>query len=166
MFLTGAAMTPKRYKYSVGAMCKRQGCSEPVFCRWLCKRHRSQLRHAQDLRRAPWRLCECGCNEMTRAPRFVSGHNSRTLSSAEQSRRGRCNDGAKQRLRGDLHNVWYRVVRGRHEHRAVIERILGRRLKSNEIVHHLDENKRHNKSNNLVLTTRKIHVQIHLWGHA
>lgn len=40
---------------------------------------------------------------------------------------------------------------GRHQHRVVMERTLGRKLKKGEIVHHIDFNKKNNHLNNLIL---------------
>ncbi len=56
---------------------------------------------------------------------------------------------------------WYRKVRGRHEHRTVMEKHLGRKLGPNEIVHHDDEDKRNNDLSNLILTTRPEHARHH-----
>lgn len=54
------------------------------------------------------------------------------------------------------------VKRGnRHEHRVVVEGILGRRLGPDEIVHHKDGNAKNNNPDNLQLTTRKEHIAIH-----
>lgn len=50
---------------------------------------------------------------------------------------------------------------GRHEHRVVMEQRLGRRLESDEIVHHRDEIKSHNAIDNLELTTRRDHARHH-----
>lgn len=59
----------------------------------------------------------------------------------------------------------YKMVGKSHnrkaEHRLVMEQLLGRKLSSNEIVHHKDEDKTNNEPNNLALTTRKGHIEIH-----
>jgi len=47
------------------------------------------------------------------------------------------------------------------EHRYIMEQHLGRKLTSNEIVHHIDGNGRNNKLNNLKLTTRSEHSREH-----
>lgn len=51
---------------------------------------------------------------------------------------------------------------GRHEHRIVAERILGRPLKPGEVVHHIDRNKRNNNPENLmVFPSQTAHVLWH-----
>jgi biotin operon repressor len=46
-------------------------------------------------------------------------------------------------------------------HRRVMEEKLGRKLKSNEIVHHIDGNKLNNNPDNLELTNRSEHINKH-----
>lgn len=56
----------------------------------------------------------------------------------------------------------YAKYYGKHEHRIVAETILGRKLKSGEIVHHIDGNKRNNSIYNiLVLPSQSEHAKLH-----
>jgi hypothetical protein len=56
----------------------------------------------------------------------------------------------------------YTKVDGVHEHRRVAEKMLGRKLKPNEIVHHIDGDKRNNKPENLKVMTQSEHIREHL----
>jgi hypothetical protein len=47
------------------------------------------------------------------------------------------------------------------EHRFVAEAVIGRKLKENEVVHHIDTNKLNNSPENLVVLTRDKHAKIH-----
>ncbi len=51
-----------------------------------------------------------------------------------------------------------RIVR---EHRAIMENFLGRRLSSDEIIHHIDGNPRNNNIENLSIVSRAEHQKIH-----
>ena len=56
----------------------------------------------------------------------------------------------------------YNKYLGRHEHRVVAERMLGRKLKKNEVVHHIDLNKQNNDEKNLVvLPSNSEHSHLH-----
>ena len=55
----------------------------------------------------------------------------------------------------------YEKTYGRHTHRIVAERILGRPLKPGEIVHHIDGNKRNNDPSNLMIMTQSEHARLH-----
>lgn len=65
----------------------------------------------------------------------------------------------QSRLKDD--STYYRKINGMHEHRAVAEYILGRKLASNEIVHHIDRNKRNNRPSNLIVMTQAEHARLH-----
>ena len=49
----------------------------------------------------------------------------------------------------------------RPQHVLFMEEIIGRRLKKNEVVHHIDENKKNNDISNLRLMTRSAHSRLH-----
>jgi len=51
--------------------------------------------------------------------------------------------------------------KGRLEHVVIMELIIGRRLASNECVHHKDENRANNDPENLQLMTRSEHASLH-----
>ena len=56
----------------------------------------------------------------------------------------------------------YIKVNGRHLHRQVVEKVIGRKLLSNEIVHHIDGDKQNNSPDNLQIVSRSEHIKIHL----
>lgn len=47
------------------------------------------------------------------------------------------------------------------EHRVVAENKIGRLLKKNEVVHHVDENKKNNAPENLEVMTKTEHASLH-----
>ena len=55
----------------------------------------------------------------------------------------------------------YTKTFSRHTHRVVAEAMLGRKLRSDEVVHHIDGNKRNNDPSNLQVMTRSEHARMH-----
>ena len=55
----------------------------------------------------------------------------------------------------------YKKYLGRHEHRVVAEGMLGRSLRPDEVVHHIDGDKTNNSPSNLAVMTRKEHAALH-----
>lgn len=57
----------------------------------------------------------------------------------------------------------YRYIHGLNaqEHRSIAECVLGRKLKADEVVHHIDENKENNNKANLLICNRSYHAIIH-----
>ncbi len=134
-------------------LCTIKGCKRPLRCKGVCNLH-----YHVRTQRAKLKPCACGCGERT-SYTFKHGHHTRLFSSAEQTRRGRMNNGDAIRNRGS--GNWYRKVHGVHEHRTVAEKKIGRKLRSGEIVHHKDHDKRNNDPKNLEVMTQAEHARLH-----
>lgn len=68
------------------------------------------------------------------------------------------------KLRGTGTKTRYVKENGRHQHRVVAERKIGRKLMPGEIVHHKDGDGKNNNEDNLSVITQSNHVRIH-WPH-
>ena len=65
-------------------------------------------------------------------------------------------------IKGGYNFVWDKELKKEvREHRFVMEKFLGRRLNSNEVVHHKDHNRLNNNIENLVLMASTEHTQLH-----
>lgn len=56
---------------------------------------------------------------------------------------------------------FFRGKTSKHEHRCKVEDLLGKKLSSNEIVHHLDEDPQNNNLENLWVMSRRDHGRLH-----
>jgi hypothetical protein len=100
--------------------------------------------------------CLCGCGQETRQDRhgncrrYIRGHNSKRGSGQGWMEQG----------------YLFLSVKGTRIalHRWLMEQHLGRKLLSNEIIHHKDWNKLNNSLDNLELTTNSEHRKIHTIG--
>ncbi len=137
-----------------GCTCSTEGCQSAVVSRGLCNKHYHDYRKAQKMK-----PCACGCGAPT-SYTYKHGHNARTFTREEQSRRASSpNNGDSKRGVGE--GKTYRKRGGRHEHRVTMERLLGRPLKSCEVVHHRNGDKFDNSPEILELMTRTEHINEH-----
>ena len=67
---------------------------------------------------------------------------------------------AKDRVGKDVHT--YSKQLGEPEHRKIMRIKLGRELRDDEVIHHIDGNRYNNKPNNLAVMTRSEHTRLHM----
>lgn len=80
-----------------------------------------------------------------------------------QRKAGKIGGAFNIKLRGTGTKTYVKEL-GRHQHRVVMERTLGRKLVKGEIVHHKDRNKKNNHPSNLEVMTQSQHARLHNFG--
>jgi hypothetical protein len=98
------------------------------------------------------RTCACGCGAPTNTTpsgkqrTYVHGHNRRGV--------------GKGWIEGGYRYLYVDGVKIA-EHRHIVEQRLGRKLSSNEVVHHVDGDRLNNDPNNFAILSRAEHSRLH-----
>lgn len=133
-----------------------------------CRRERLRLSSAAKKRRAqalrPLQKCPV-CGEPFRPCKPTSETCSARCRNALTSRRTAYQRGRTQARRHAATATSYAKLHGVHVHRIVAERKLGRRLRPDEVVHHIDGDRRNNDPENIVvLRNQGDHARLHNTG--
>ncbi len=124
---------------------KQKYCCNKCASLWNCYNNKEVLRNRKK-HKAPW----------LRKINLTPGRNKRIATeNADKIRAGQPNLGESK------FKIFYTKFHGRHHHRQIMEKIAGRKLTSDDIVHHIDGNTRNNEPSNLMLTNRRDHARHH-----
>lgn len=149
---------------------RRKHPAVDVICAWCCttfKRPPSKVKEYNYCSRD----CYAKAQSRTHNP---DGYKTVTDYSAQSTNMKRLNaelnptrmtDETRAKLReahlGKGDRKTYQKIHGRHVHRVVAEQKIGRPLRSDEIVHHIDGDIHNNRPENLQVMTQREHIEIH-----
>lgn len=128
------------------------------YCSLKCVCRANQLRYAANRKKAKCELCgkifeHIPCLK----PRFCGIKCANTFRARKTAKK------RGKQLRGVPTGKGNSYVKenGRHQHRLVMERHLKRKLRTDEVVHHIDGDKHNNDVSNLIVMTQGEHAKLH-----
>lgn len=156
-----------------GSKCFVDNCDNPAFSKLLCRFHYQRKRNgtpldalkAQGVDYKP-RTDSCSvyaCTNKRIARGLCSLHWQRAKAGVPLD----LPENFKTILAKGWHSIpnEYKMIStkdgDRPEHRILVEKVLGRRLNQDEVVHHKDRNKKNNSLSNLQVMTRSEHTALH-----
>jgi len=120
-------------------------------------------------------FCQCGCGERTKQThrtrgkegykkgdykKFLAGHNWKGVKRKKETKEITDSNGYIRVYDPINHaNATHKYSK---KHRMIAEKVLGRKLKQTECVHHFNEKKQENANSNMVICTMSFHHTIHL----
>lgn len=152
-------------------ICSVNGCGQPVYARGLCKTHYDRVRESGGFEDHPrvrrsYNGATCAiCGEfLSRAKNSARGlcsmHYRRLRKHGDPTITKRAANGA-----GAIDSQGYRLVtqagRRDFEHRLVMERARGQRLRTDEHVHHVNGDRLDNRPENLWVLAPAEHTRLH-----
>jgi len=124
----------------------------------------------------PYCICGCG-NKPNIGKQYISGHNLKKMERTEEHRKKIGNaqkiawSTKRKRLPIGSKNsdnrgyIRVKVLAGSgawtKEHKLIVEKVLGRKLLKNEVVHHINGSKSDNRPENLAVMDRLVHLKCH-----